>query len=92
MSKKREPTAGSFKPGEGGRPKGARNKFAAQFIKDVAKSWAIDGPEVLESIKGSDKSAYVRTVAALVPKDMDINHSGNISISVVDYDEDDNGL
>ncbi len=78
-----------FKKGQGGRKKGARNKFAAQFVKDVANSWAIDGPEVLESIKHSDKSAYVRTCAALIPKDMDINHTGSISISVVDYQDED---
>ncbi len=78
-----------FKKGEGGRMKGARNKFSQAFIKDVAKSWAEHGVQTLETLREKRPDAYVKTAAALIPKDLDINHSGNINISVVDYQDDD---
>jgi len=70
-----------------GRPKGARNKFSQAFIRDVAKSWAEHGTETLEKLREKRPDAYVKTASALIPKDLDINHSGNINISVVDYEE-----
>ena len=81
-----------FKKGKdktGGRKKGARNKFAAQFIADFAADWAKHGADVVESLREKDKAVYVRAAGALVPKDLDINHSGTINISVVDYQDDD---
>ena len=77
-----------FKKGEGGRMKGARNKFSQAFIKDVADSWAEHGSQTLELLRNGKPDAYVKTAAALIPKDLDINHSGNLQISVVDYTDD----
>ena len=77
-----------FKKGTGGRPKGARNKFAQAFIKDVAKSWAENGPDVLDKLREKKPEAYAKIAAALIPKDLDINLSGNINVSVVDYQDD----
>ncbi|KKK87150.1 hypothetical protein LCGC14_2756100, partial [marine sediment metagenome] len=46
-------------------------------------------PEVIEKIKKSKPEAYLKFYAQLVPRDLDINHSGNINISVIDYAEGD---
>ncbi len=81
-----------FKEGHSGgpgRPKGARNKVTKAYLDAVAKSFAKNGPEVLEIIKEKRPDVYMKLVAALVPKDLDVNLSGNISISVIDYSEDD---
>ncbi len=71
-----------------GRPKGARNKFSQAFIKDVADSWKKNGAEALESLRKDKLDAYVRTAGALVPKDLDVNHTGTINVQVVDYEDD----
>ena len=78
-----------FKSGNksNGRPKGARNKFSQAFIKDVAKSWKEHGPQTLELLRKGKPDAYVKTASALIPKDLDVNLSGNINISVIDYSE-----
>jgi hypothetical protein len=78
-----------FKKGKApGRPKGARNKFSQAFIKDVADSWKKNGAEALESLRKDKLDAYVRTAGSLVPKDLDVKHSGDITVQVVDYAED----
>ena len=76
-----------FKKGKGGRPKGARNKFSQAFIKNFADNWKEHGEQAIEKLRETKLEAYVKTGAALVPKDLDVNLSGNINISVIDYNE-----
>ena len=81
-----------FKDGHSGgpgRPKGARNKVTKAYLDAVAKSFAKNGPEVLEIIKEKRPDVYMKLVAALVPKDLDVKYSGDVSVRVVQYSEDD---
>ncbi len=81
-----------FKDGHSGgpgRPKGARNKVTQAYLEAVAKSFAKNGPEVLEIIKEKRPDVYMKLVAALVPKDLDVNHSGDLNVYVVAYQDDD---
>lgn len=81
-----------FKDGHSGgpgRPKGARNKFSKSFIEGVAKSWAIHGDQTLEILRETKPEAYVRNAAALVPKDLDVKHYGDLTVNVVQYSDDD---
>ena len=80
-----------FKSGStsNGRPKGARNKFSQAFIKDFAKNWKENGPQAIDKLRETKLEAYVKTGASLVPKDLDVNLTGNINISVIDYAEGD---
>jgi len=81
-----------FKDGHSGgpgRPKGARNKITKAYLDAVAKSFAKNGPEVLEIIKEKRPDVYMKLVAALVPKDLDVKHSGDLAIQVVNYTDDD---
>lgn len=68
-----------FKPGNQanptGRPKGSRNKLADDFIGDLAKVWAESGLEALRSVKDNDPSTFVRVVAGLMPKDVNVKHT-----------------
>ena len=77
-----------FKKGEGGRKLGARNKFSQAFIKNFADNWKEHGEQAIEKLRETKLEAYVKTGAALVPKDLDVNVSGNINISVIDYQDD----
>ena len=88
MANKDKRNATTFRKGQGGRPKGARNKFAQAFIKDVADSWKKNGPDVLEKLKKDKPEVYAKIAGGLIPKDIDVQHSGNINVSVVDYKED----
>ena len=78
-----------FKKGHSGRPKGARNKVTKLYLDAVAESFAKNGPEVLEIIKEKRPDVYMKLVAALVPKDLDVNHSGDLNVYVVAYQDDD---
>ena len=79
-----------FKSGPGnpgaGRPKGARNKITKKYLASLLKAY---DPEVIEKVKEKHPEAYLKFYAALVPKDVDVDVSGAISISVVDYQDDD---
>ena len=82
-----------FKKGQkktGGRGKGVRGKITKKYLEFLLQS--LDGPEDIEKIKKDKPEVWVKLLAMLVPKDLDINHTGNVSIRVVDYAEDDNGL
>lgn len=81
-----------FKKGQSGnkkgRPKGSKNKVSKRVLNAIYKALE-DADESINLLKGKDVAAFWRIAAAQVPKDFDINHFGNISITVVDYSEDD---
>lgn len=88
VSKKREPNANSlanlkpFAPGNPGRPKGSRNKLGEAFLEDLYKDWSENGAQALKDCREQNPAAYVRTVASLLPKD--INLSVNVSEQLTD--------
>ncbi len=71
-----------------GRRKGSKNKVSKRVLNAIYKSLE-DADESLSLLKSEDLATYWRIVAAQIPKDLDINHSGNVSVTVVDYSEDD---
>lgn len=59
------------KPGPG-RPKGSRNKLAENFVADAYASWQQNGSAALERLYQEDVAAYVKVMAGLLPKDVNI--------------------
>ena len=57
----------------GGRPKGSRNKLTTEFIDDLYAKWQEHGPEMLERVIRDDPAAFMRTVAQILPKEIDAN-------------------
>lgn len=62
--------------GNGGRPKGSRNKLGEQFIQDLYASWAEKGAETIETVRVERPHEYVKVVASILPKELNVNHSG----------------
>lgn len=64
-----------WKPGQSGnpagRPKGSRHKLEETFLADLLASWQEKGKEALEQAIEKDPVAYVKTVASLMPKQVD---------------------
>ena len=60
----------------GGRPMGARNKLSEQFIHDIYASWQAHGKAAIREMIETKPSEYVKVVASLLPKELNIDHSG----------------
>jgi len=69
--------ATQFKPNQSGnpkgRPKGARSKLSETFLKELLKNFNTNGPEAIEIMRVEKPSEYVRVIASLVPKDLNLN-------------------
>src|SRR5262245_46798523 len=75
VSIQRDGRTGRFKPGNigGGRPPGARNKLGEQFLHDLAATWRELGPQALRRCAEEDPSAFLRVVASLMPREVNID-------------------
>jgi len=72
-----------FKPGQSGnpagRPKGARGKLSEAFIEDLRDTWQTHGAEALRRCAVEEPSAFIRTVAMLMPKDISVTVGVNVA-------------
>jgi hypothetical protein len=64
-----------FKPGEGGRKKGSRNKLGEAFIQRSLKDFERHGAEAIERVRIDKTEAYLKVIASLLPKDLNLNVS-----------------
>ncbi len=57
-----------------GRPKGSgRKELARAFIEDMQKAWEAKGAEVLANVIESDPATFLRSMVAIMPKELDVN-------------------
>lgn len=67
------PVEFQFKPGNPGRPKGARNKLGEAFIEDMLADWEANGPAAIRKVRTEKPDAYLKVVASILPKDLNVN-------------------
>ena len=78
-----------FKKGEGGRKKGSRNKLTKVYLKLLDAAIEERGSEALDKIIDTRPDVFLKLVGQLVPKDLDVRHSGDVTVNIVDYQDDD---
>ena len=68
-----------FQPGEtgnpGGKPVGARNRLTARFLNDLAKHYEEHGVDAITRLCKDDPAGYVKVIAALCPKEVEITRT-----------------
>jgi hypothetical protein len=69
------PVEHQFKPGNPGRPKGSRNKLGEAFIQALANDFERHGAEAIERVRIEKPEAYLKVIASLLPKDLNLNVS-----------------
>jgi hypothetical protein len=60
------------KPGPG-RAKGSRNRLAESFVADLYNVWEAHGASALERCAIEEPAQFVRVVASLMPKDINLS-------------------
>ena len=69
-----------FKPGQSGNPagraKGSRNKLSEHFVSTLSRDFEKHGEKVISEVRAEDPVAYLKVVASLVPKDVNLNVGG----------------
>ncbi|MEO0612454.1 MAG: hypothetical protein AAFY83_03955 [Pseudomonadota bacterium] len=60
-------------PGGPGRPKGSRNKLGEAFLADLNAAWEREGPDAIQRVIRDKPDVFLKVVAALVPRQLDIN-------------------
>jgi len=71
-----------FQPGQSGnpygRPLGARNKLAENFVGDVAAAWQKHGAQVLEHMATAEPSRFAELCGRLVPRDVQVSLTASL--------------
>jgi Family of unknown function (DUF5681) len=66
-----------WKPGQSGnplgRPQGARSKFSEAACADALADWTANGASVLERVRATDPSTYLRVLFSIIPKDIAVS-------------------
>jgi hypothetical protein len=67
------PVEHRFKPGNPGRPKGARNKLGEAFIEALNDDFAEHGVAAIQAVRKDKPDQYLKVIASLCPKELTVN-------------------
>ena len=60
-----------------GRPKGTRNKISTDFLNAITEDFELYGTEAIKAVRENKPEAYLKIVADLVPKDINLKHDAS---------------
>lgn len=66
------PVEHRFKPGNPGRPKGARNKLGEDFLKALQADFEQHGVEAIAEVRENKPDQYLKVIASILPKEIDL--------------------
>lgn len=69
--------------GNGGRRPGARSKLGEAFVQDLAATWETHGVEALRRCALEEPSQFVRVIAGLMPRDVNLS----LGVNAADFVE-----
>lgn len=65
-----------WQPGQSGnpagRPKGSRNKLSENFITALSNDFEKNGVSVIEAVRAEKPAEYLKIIAAIVPKEINV--------------------
>ncbi|KQM57143.1 MULTISPECIES: DUF5681 domain-containing protein [unclassified Sphingomonas] len=74
---------GAWKPGQSGnplgRPKGARSKLGEDFVTALRDDFTAHGVAAIQKMREEKPGDYVRVIASLLPKELDVQ--GHLTLS-----------
>lgn len=85
----KDTATGRFQPGNNGgpgRPKGSRNKLGETFLADMLADWEEHGPETIQMVRIERPDAYLKVVASILPKELNVNVNELEELSDEDLD------
>jgi len=56
-----------------GRPKGSRNALSQSFISALSDDFEKNGVAVIEAVRSEKPAEYLKIIAAIVPKEINVN-------------------
>ena len=59
--------------GNGGRPKGSRNKLGEAFVAALLNDWEENGVEAIAKVRAEKPDAYLKVIASILPKELNVN-------------------
>jgi hypothetical protein len=66
-----------FRPGQSGnlkgRPKGSRNRLTEDFLRSLSDDFSEHGAEAIRRTREEEPATYVRVVASLMPKQLEVS-------------------
>jgi hypothetical protein len=61
-----------------GSPEATRRAFNKRFLVDLAEDWQQHGREVFKRVRRESPASYLKVCAMLVPKELQVEHSGGV--------------
>lgn len=81
----RDPKTGQLLPGvqlnPAGRPKGSRNKLGEDFVRALSEDFQEHGTAAIQTVRAEDPAAYLKVIAQIVPKELNITHDAFDGVS-----------
>ncbi len=77
----------AWEPGQSGnpagRPKGARHKLGTAFLDAMLSDFNVHGTNVIEAVRVDKPDQYLKVVASILPKEIDVGEDTIDSISAM---------